>query len=332
MLRALQSPHIRGEITIAQVTTTATPSAIINKAPGDFVSVTRNLAGKITLIPVKPLVTPPIMLADAFGGADGDFVSYDTDPTSNALVAQYKNAAGTAVEGSINLLMFGRGNACIDRVLPYQSVKNSAKNPRMIAARINVDGTVSIGASRVISVTVTSAGIYTIVMRKAFGRVPIAFATPIKTTQASATVTSTTASTIVVTMCNISEAKTATPFDLLVFGWDASQEQWGMDRVVQFAQIKPRIEAMRLNGTSGALMVGTLDGSVVKNSTGDYTLTFTKPFYRAPLVFVTAKSGRAQMKTAATTTSVTFLATNAAGTVSDEQIDIIVTGFDGIEV
>ncbi len=57
-----------------------------------------------------------------------------------------------------------------------------------------------------------------------------------------------------------------------------------MLREIKGTQRLPRILAIRVNGTgTAAIQEGGFDATLVDNGTGDYTLTFRKPFARKPV-------------------------------------------------
>jgi carbon monoxide dehydrogenase subunit G len=116
---------------------------------------------------------------------------------------------------------------------------------------------------------------------------------------------------------------------MVVYGDDSKDENWGMSRLVEVPQIKPRMECFRISGSGAAsIALGSTDATLVDNGTGDYSLTWTKAFAREPVVIVTAKAGRAQVHSTATTTAARVLSFNAAGSATDDDINVLVIGYD----
>lgn len=79
-----------------------------------------------------------------------------------------------------------------------------------------------------------------------------------------------------------------------------------MLREIKGTQRLPRLLAFRVDGTDTAsILEGAFDATLTDNGTGDYTLTFAKPFVRIPVCVVTpiGASGDiiATIETAATT-------------------------------
>jgi hypothetical protein len=58
-----------------------------------------------------------------------------------------------------------------------------------------------------------------------------------------------------------------------------------MLRELKGTQRLPRVLALRVDGTGTAsILEGRFDATLTDNGTGDYTLTFAKPFARVPVV------------------------------------------------
>ncbi len=324
MLRTLKHPHLRPELLAFQLTTTSVSTPDIGG--GDLVSATRNAAGKSTLVPKTPLVGTPIIMGSIGANvADGGYFIYDTDPTGSALVGAAVNASGVADDGTYYMAALNWASTCIDRLGSRpQAVTSSARSPRLEAFSIAAAGTVTIGGSQ--ATVVKAASVYTITLKTAFGRTPLAFVTTIGAAQTSAKIVSTSASTIVVSTFNSSEAATDEAFYLVVLGWDSTDQQWGMGKAIQVPQRKPRLEAFNI--ADAGIVIGTTDATFVDNGTGSFTLTFTQPFARAPIVIATGKAGRAQVSAAATTTAVTVLGFDASGSAEDDSISLFIVGYD----
>jgi len=65
-----------------------------------------------------------------------------------------------------------------------------------------------------------------------------------------------------------------------------------MLREIKGTQRLPRLLAFKVTGTgTAAINEGVNDAVLVDNGTGDYTLTFAKPFARTPVVNVSIQGG-----------------------------------------
>lgn len=72
------------------------------------------------------------------------------------------------------------------------------------------------------------------------------------------------------------------------YGWDSTDLSISSPQRVDCTFGRPRIIWGKITGSSGAVAIGTGDFSCVRNSTGDYTVTFKRPFSQVPVVTVTA--------------------------------------------
>jgi hypothetical protein len=107
-----------------------------------------------------------------------------------------------------------------------------------------------------------------------------------------------------------------------------------MLRDIKGTQRLPRLLAFRVDGTGTAsILEGGFHASLVDNGTGDYTLTFFKPFVRVPVC-----SGNAIGSTAAiiniavvSATAVQIKAFDAAGLAADVDFHLTVLGWDSAD-
>ena len=92
--------------------------------------------------------------------------------------------------------------------------------------------------------------------------------------------------------------------------------------------------AFSLTGTgTAALGEGKYDATLVDNGTGDYTLTFAKPFARTPVVTVSSKTASTNVKIHAVSKTAVQIKTFAVDgtTAQDAVIDILVLGSDSAD-
>lgn len=103
-----------------------------------------------------------------------------------------------------------------------------------------------------------------------------------------------------------------------------------MQRGIKSQQRLPRLLAIKMTGVgTAALAIGSKDATLVKNGTGDFTITIKKAFARAPVVVATPiTAGCVLQIAAATASSVQILVKDAAGVAKDGDVHILVHGFD----
>jgi len=331
MLRSLQHPHLRPYLTAFKITTTSTPSISVDVGAGDVTASARNSAGKSTLTPYRAAIRAGVVCATPGADiADGGIGTYDTDPSGTAIVSEFLGASGSGDDGTGYVMALNYLNEYTDRVSPQQSVKHSAINGRLMGFRVSLAGAAAVGSSQASSVGV-AASVYTVTYNRAYGRGSIVLATPIAAAQKAVKVTAASATACSVATFDSSEAAEDNAFYLMVLGWDAHHESWGLDRTLQVPQLRPRLEAFRVSGSgTAAIALGTDDATLVDNGTGDYTLTWAKAFEREPIVIATAKAGRAQLAAAASSTAANILTFNAAGSAADDDFCLFVLGYDSV--
>jgi hypothetical protein len=330
MLRSLKNPHIGALLSGALVSTTAT--ATVNVGAGDFPTCTRNSAGKTTLTRYRAPIRPGIVLAQAYTSiANGGYGTYDTDPASGAVVSEFLDAAGSGDDGLGFVLTLDYLNEFTDRTgSQLQGVANTCRNARLMGFKVTAAGAVGVGGTQA-SMAIASS-VYTATFQRAFGRDCMVWCTPIAAAQKACNVTAVSASACSVATFSAAEAAEDNSFYMLVLGWDAKDEHYGMNKLIQVPQRKPRLEAFRISGSGTAsIALGSTDASLVDNGTGNYTLIWNRPFVREPIVIATAKAGRAQCLAAATNTGVAVGSFGATGTAADDDINVLVLGFDAAD-
>lgn len=170
-----------------------------------------------------------------------------------------------------------------------QIVTCSQDRTRLIWGSISSSGTVPVGGTD-FSVSKTGTGDYTVTFKRAFGRAPRVFVTPVKTTgEATSRVVSRTAASARVVVFDNTNTAADTAFWIVVVGTDSSAETRRLFAPILNSQRKPRLVAGSFTDTPTAV-VGNGDFTVAKNGTGDYTVTFTDAFKRAPAVLACSSS------------------------------------------
>lgn len=107
-----------------------------------------------------------------------------------------------------------------------------------------------------------------------------------------------------------------------------------MLRSIKSSQRQPRQLAFKVDGTGTAsILIGAKDATLTDNGTGDYTLTFAKPFSRLPIVVASAITAGAYCEVAAATASAVQILVKQPSDMSAKDADffVIVQGFDASE-
>jgi len=107
-----------------------------------------------------------------------------------------------------------------------------------------------------------------------------------------------------------------------------------MLREIKSTQRLPRQLALKVNGVGGspAIQIGQFDATLADNGTGDYTLTFAKPFARSPVVVASCVTATCYAEiAAATATSVQILTKSNANAATDAVFHVIIQGYDAAD-
>ena len=104
-----------------------------------------------------------------------------------------------------------------------------------------------------------------------------------------------------------------------------------MLRELKGTQRLARLLAIHLIGTSTAnITEGKFDGTLVDNGTGDYTITFKKPFARTPIVQAISHTSQTLIQVfAVSKTAIQIKTFGVDGTTAkDAVVDLVVLGSD----
>lgn len=106
-----------------------------------------------------------------------------------------------------------------------------------------------------------------------------------------------------------------------------------MLREIKSSQRLPRQLHFKVDGTgSASIVIGSKDASLADNGTGDYTLTFVKPFARPPVVVASSLTAGAVIQIAsASATAVQIVVTDLAAAALDADLMVVVQGFDAAD-
>lgn len=127
---------------------------------------------------------------------------------------------------------------------------------------------------------------------------------------------------------------TATTIEGFTYGWDNTDLSISKPQRVVSTFNDPRIIWGKITGSSGAVAIGTSDFSCVRNTTGDYTVTFKRPFSQTPVVLTTAINTATatatidQNVTTRTASSVEVIVGDNTGSGVDSDFYIVVIGQD----
>lgn len=107
-----------------------------------------------------------------------------------------------------------------------------------------------------------------------------------------------------------------------------------MLREIKGTQRLPRLLALKLTGTgTAALGQGSTDATLVDNGTGDYTITFAKPFTRVPVVVASSLTAATIIKMHSISATAVQIKTYAVDgtTAQDAVLDILALGWDAAD-
>lgn len=336
MYRELTHAH-RGALLQAFTFTTSTPNATVGNGTDDVASAAAASAGKaaLTLRETGVFKRGPVLVGSH--GADvagGGYAIINTLPASNVLTCELLGAGGAGDDGTGYALSFGWRMSATDTGSP-QLVKATFPRPVLVPVYITNNGSISVvtGLDGVTAVR-NSQGNVTVYFKPACANGMAAVAAAVNTTAYTAKIASLTGVSVNVITYDTASALVDTAFVLLV-ALSKSRDLYGRGRSNVLVPLRsPRIIAGRVTTTIGVPAVtiggtaGGVDVTVTDNGLGDYTLTFAKPFRRAPVVIPTGLAGRAQLKSAASVSAATIVTFNAAGAAADDSFDFIAIGSD----
>ncbi len=187
--------------------------------------------------------------------------------------------------------------------------------------------------------TVVRAGIGqpTISPRLAYSRRACVVATPSNDTGTASYAclnTSATSSSFPIQALNSAAGGVDSGVDVVALGWDsANEDETGMQPLVSSLQT-PRVIAARIDGTTGAVLQGAKDITVVKASTGVYNITYNGAFGVVPVVAASAEGGnyRAMTWSSKLPGSCTIRSYNLAAAATDCIFHFVAVGQMGRDV
>jgi len=333
ILRKLQTPHLLPLLQPFKFTVAATPSATLNIGSQEA-TISRAAAGFASIFPNDYYGRNSIIVATP--GADvaqGGYAAYNSTAGQADVSAYLTNAAGTGDDGTGYAMVLGFEDDDTDRLEPYQSVRTQAVSPRLMGFKVDAAGTISSGSNQA-AISLASS-VYSLTFNRTFGRGSVVVVSPIAATRKAVRVTAASAlGASIETYDPVGTALEDNSFYCLVMGWDTPDEQAGFRRTCRVPQLAPRMESYFIDGTGTASIdIGSEDGTLTDNGTGDYSVTFKQPFTRAPIVIVTGRTHPAQLLASATTTGFRVgCFNNGTNAAVDDKLYAIVLGYDGEEI
>lgn len=338
MLHTLKTEHL-GLILQGFAATIGASDVTVNKGSNDTSAAVRNSAGNASLTRRETGLFKRGPIAVASPGADvaegGLAIGL-----SSAATGDYRfltsNSSGIADDGDFYAIGAGWINEETDLArFPQQHVRATFPHPVLMGFSIGSDGSIVSGGNQA-TVTKTGTGTYRIDFSPAMGGVYGAVATGLGASNIRARIVSATALSVTVNVSNASGTLGDNAFHLLVLASKSTFETGRMRKKVHCPQPFPRLLAGRFDGTGTAAIVigGATNGAsfeLTDNGTGDYTVTFTKPFKRAPIVIPTTyglSNRSVQLAAAPSVSSCNILGFDISGTAADADFDLLVLGYD----
>lgn len=263
--------------------------------------------------------------------ADGGYATLGTCDASG-LALNSLGSGGAGDDGTLHALCLGWNNEYLFNSLP-QEVRAYFHDAKIVRGRVTSAGAEGLSSGK-FSVSLANTSEYTITFTPAFARTPIVIPTIIGTSAGSWKITAVSASSVTIKTFDTSGLATAAAFDFVAYGSGAPNEIGLANADIFVPGLKNEIIGGVFNGSASTISIGSVDYSFVKNSTGDYTLTFSRPFVDEPVVLLCGTSGRVQLKSTPLKTAFTVVSFNAAGVAADDAgVHFQVYGsFDNIEI
>lgn len=332
MLRTIQHPHLRPRLLGIKASDSGT--GVLTFGGEDFSSITDNGSADLTLNLKEAFV-----LGESVVGLDAMFVGTCVDTTpGGSRVARIVSATESAVRVAASAgtdfhgLILGYDNYYADEVVsPGQALKTTRRSPRMMGFKVQGTSTAAllIGTPEA-TLTDNGTGDYTVTFKRPFNTAPVVVATPLTANRGACIVSSSVNAVRIQTATFPGGALSDADFELLVLGYDTLNSGSRMERAIQAPARKPRFLAFSALANGSALGFGANDAALTDNGTGDYTITFNKPFAREPIVVagVGTASVFATVSTVSSTAIRILTKTTAGAVANDAIINAFVLGSD----
>ncbi len=325
MLTQIYHRHNKARLLGFQATTTAAPSATLNIGSMDA-SVARAGAGQPTITPRYAFARRMLVAGATENGVGaGSYVGLASLASASAAAAQFLSSGGSGTDGAGDILALGWDSANTDET-GLQEMDGTIQTPRIIAARIDGTNTVVLQGKKDVSVTKASTGVYTVTFNGAFGRNPTIALLGEGGSYRSLTYVNKTPGSVGIRAYDVSGVAADATFHLIAYGQQGRDEFGRMfNPIMSNYQLIPT--AFSVNAGSTTFRVGGEDASaIVKNGTGDFTITFKKPFAKIPVVVGSSITQRKLFLISVSATQVRAAPITAGGSASDTDFDLLVFG------
>lgn len=247
------------------------------------------------------------------------------------------NSSGTRQDGNVNFLALG-WDAVNDYTNKLQhGVMATAADPTIYSASINATGPVLTGTTG-LTLTRPSTGVYQFTFKRPGRRDCLAFPVGFSDTAGFFNVKNEDNAGFQIETRNSSGTLVNTlSFNVIALSFGSPLIQGRLRRALKADQRRPRMLGGLFTGGSGTTDVvgnGT-EMSIARTGTGLYTLTFTTPFARVPVVLPQAlnKTIRCQQGATASVSAITLRFLEGASTLVDPtDFGVIALGFDEVRV
>lgn len=340
MLRIAKNEHLGALLQGFQITTTSTPTATVDVGQDDAASISRSAAGKaaLTLREAGLYKRGPVVLVSPGANiADGSFGTYDTDPASGVITSEFLNSSGSGDDGSGHIIVAGFQQSSTNLVKsPLQSVRATFPAPCLHGYFIDADASTPTFLSGGSQATITRNGVgdYTLTFTPAFSRIVAAVAVGSNAAATMVRIASLSASSCNIKIFDAAGAAAERNVALFVLGSLSTFRSGRQRKNLQVPQLEPRIIIGKLVNDAGTPTInigGATDGTdfaVTDNGTGDYTVTFSRPFKRAPVVIPCGKVTSAQLAAQPSVSAANILCFNDSGTATDDDVGFVALGYD----
>ena len=328
MLRQIQTDQSGLTIFPFGVTT---PSTInFGRADLDFASIGSLAAGRINFNLEFPPRRFTAVAAVYTSVANGGVASWSFTG-SQTVFLNWTDSTPTFAQGRGNALVFGGTGDSLATTTPHVVYGSGYNAARLCGARITSAGVVSFGSTD-FSCNKTATGAYTVTFKRAFSKPPIVI--PLADgTLAFPTIDSITETSCVIKTWNAAAVAADSAFHLMVYGGQGKDEIGRFPKPVMNSQRQPRLNQYYVTYSAGtpSYTIGgpQATGNPTDNGTGDFTITFAKPFRQIPVVAACTRTAGCGVRiVSVSTTSVRLLDTTAASAASDSDTAVIVLGSD----
>lgn len=330
MLRAISHPFIAPRLVAGQIRfSTGTP--YLYGAKAEATSIVDNGSGDVSLTLGDPFARAPLLFSTPYDTSAGSISGAGATPTATEVRPASQNSAGTGVDSTTNFLAFGWDYPEEQSHEGHSfSVKSSLIDHRLISTIVDGANGECLTNFAQISGVKTDTGEYTFTFDRAFGQAPYVFATALGAACAVVNVNASAPGEVSVLVSDEDGSPVDQSFSLFVFGQDSRDSSGKNRRIIKCTQRLARLETFRISVTGGtpSLSIGSERGSVSDEGTGEYKITFTKPFARSPEVLCSSQVGRIVTTEQDSQELEVYAFTNAGSAVDPTSVDILVMGYD----